>query len=101
MAARKRKSPKGKFYSEARVREILRASRRGGGPRAVFWQVDIESLVSSALRLACRGERVMRFFVTEDVPGHSPGNALDSSKNLLFIQTVKGFTENYPPVLGP
>jgi hypothetical protein len=103
MAARK--SPKGMFYRQDKVNAILKTGGRQlrgtRGRKKNCWKVDLESLLIAALRLAEAGKTEMRFFVTEDVPGKSPGNVVDPTTHMLFVETKAGCLEQFPPTTMP
>ena len=103
MAAKK--TPKGKFYSQDKVNAILKTGgRKLKGPKNKkknCWKVDLETLLIAALRLAAAGKKEMRFFVTEDVPGKSPGKVVDPKSHMLFVETASGCLEQFPPTVMP
>jgi hypothetical protein len=103
MAAKK--TPKGKAYSRNQVKAILKA---GGSKlkshkkkKINCWMVDLETLDIAVLGLAKAGKTVMRFFVTKDVPGKSPGEVIDPTTHLLFLETASGCLEQFPPTVMP
>jgi hypothetical protein len=104
MAAKK--TPKGKFYSQDKVNTILKAGGRKlkvskNKRKMNCWKVDLETLLIAALRLAAKGKKEMRFFVTEDVPGKSAGNVVDPTNHMLFVETKSGCLEQFPPAEMP
>jgi hypothetical protein len=103
MAAKK--TPKGKLYRQDKVNAILKAGgKKLKGPKGKkqnCWKVDLETLLIAALRLAAKGKKEMRFFVTEDVPGKSPGKVVDPKNHMLFVETATGCLEQFPPAVMP
>ena len=103
MAAKK--TPKGKPYSRNQVNAILKAGgKKLKGPKSKkknSWKVDLQTLLIAALGLAEAGKTEMRIFVTKDVPGKSPGEVIDPTTHLLFLETASGCLEQFPPTVMP
>ena len=98
------KTPKGKSYSKDEVKKIL---KDGGSTlerlkkKNNCWAVDLETLLSAGNSLRNAGKKEMRFFVTKDVPDKSPGDVIDPTTHLLFLETDSGCMEQFPPAEMP
>jgi len=94
------KTTKGKFYSKDDVNAILEAggSMLKGPKKENCWAVDLETLLSAADSLRGAGKKEMRFFVTKVV---SPGEVIDPTTHLLFLETELGCMEQFPPAEMP
>jgi hypothetical protein len=98
------KTPKGKPYSKDEVKKILEA---GGSMLSVSknnkkkncWAVDLATLLSAGNSLRNAGKTEMRFFVTKD--DKSPGDVIDPTTHLLFLETDSGCMEQFPPAEMP
>ena len=99
---KKKRTPKGVFYREDKVKKILRVGgKKLKSKKKNCWAVDLRTLIQAATGLALSGKKVMRVAVTKDVPGKSPGEVIDPTVHLLFMETVNGCMEEFPPVEYP
>lgn len=94
------RTPKGKSYSKDQVNAILKAggSMLKGLKKENCWAVDLETLLSAGDSLKRAGKKEMRFFVTKVV---SPGEIIDPTTHLLFLETELGCQEQFPPTVMP
>jgi len=95
------KTTKGKPYSKDEVKKILKDGGSTLKSLKNCWAVDLETLLSAGNSLRNAGKKEMRFFVTKDVPDKSPGEVIDPTTHLLFLETDSGCMEQFPPAEMP